>query len=84
MMDFFLMSKHSTVHENVLLNAKILFELIEEQKHIDELFNDYVKKENILLNLNVERILYLSLVFLYSVELIVVENNMVKKVKNDN
>ncbi|WP_235776438.1 hypothetical protein [Robertmurraya massiliosenegalensis] len=78
------MSKHSTVHENVLLNAKILFELIEEQKHIDELFNDYVKKENILLNLNVERILYLSLVFLYSVELIVVENNMVKKVKNDN
>lgn len=81
MMDFFLMSKHSTVHENVLLNAKILFELIEEQKHIDELFNDYVTKQNILLNLNLERILYLSLVFLYSMELIVIENNMVKKVK---
>lgn len=79
-MDFFLMSKHSTVHENVLLNAKILFELIEEQKHIDELFNDYVIKENILLNLNIERILYLSLVFLYSMGLIIVENNMVKKV----
>ncbi|MES5929950.1 hypothetical protein QCI77_28900 [Bacillus cereus group sp. MG9] len=74
------MSKHSTVHENVLLNAKILFELIEEQKHIDELFNDYVIKENILLNLNIERILYLSLVFLYSMGLIIVENNMVKKV----
>jgi hypothetical protein len=79
-MDFFLMSKHSTVHENVLLNAKILFELIEKQKHIDELFNDYVIKENILLNLNIERILYLSLVFLYSMGLIIVENNMVKKV----
>ncbi|MGG3586026.1 hypothetical protein ABEU81_26400 [Priestia megaterium] len=74
------MSKHSTVHENVLLNAKILFELIGDKKHIDELFNDYVVRENVLLNLNIERILYLSLVFLYSMELIVIENNMVKKV----
>lgn len=81
MMDFFLMSKHSTVHENVLLNAKVLFELIEEQKHIDELFNDYAKEQSILLNLNVERILYLSLVLLYSMELIELENNTVKKVK---
>ncbi|PGH68274.1 hypothetical protein CN890_18425 [Priestia megaterium] len=80
MMNFFLMSKHSTVHENVLLNAKILFELIGDKKHIDELFNDYVVRENVLLNLNIERILYLSLVFLYSMELIVIENNMVKKV----
>lgn len=79
-MNFFLMSKHSTVHENVLLNAKILFELIGDKKHIDELFNDYVVRENVLLNLNIERILYLSLVFLYSMELIVIENNMVKKV----
>ncbi|PGR28881.1 hypothetical protein COC52_07950 [Priestia megaterium] len=80
MMNFFLMSKHSTVHENVLLNAKILFELIGDKKHIDELFNDYVVRENVLLNLNIERILYLSLVFLYSMGLIVIENNMVKKV----
>ncbi|MGK9430215.1 hypothetical protein ACSSTO_09765 [Bacillus atrophaeus] len=79
-MDFFLMSKHSNVHENVLSNAKILFELIEEQKHIDELFNDYIIREKTFLNLNIERILYLSLVFLFSMELIVVENNLVKKV----
>jgi hypothetical protein len=80
-MDFFIMSKHSTVHENVLLNAKILFELIKEQKHIDVLFSDYAAEQNIYLNLNIERILYLSLVLLYSMELIVIENNMVKKVK---
>lgn len=79
-MNFFLMSKHSNIHENVLFNAKNLYELIQEEKHIDELFNDYAKGEGILLNLNIERVLYLSLVFLYSLDLIILKNNMVKKV----
>lgn len=79
-MNFFLISKHSNIHENVLFNAKKLYELVQEEKHIDELFNDYAKREGILLSLNIERILYLSLVFLYSLNLIILKNNMVKKV----
>lgn len=79
-MDFFLMAKHSNIHENVLYSAKRLYELIEQETHIDELFNDYSKRENILLNLNIERVLYLALVFLFSFDLIILENNIVKKV----
>lgn len=80
-MDFFITTKHSSVNENVLFTAKILFELIDGEKHVDELFNDFATHQKVILNLNMERILYLSLVFLYSIELIYIKNNTVKKVE---
>ncbi|MED3831934.1 hypothetical protein [Peribacillus frigoritolerans] len=83
-MNFFLLSKHKAIEENVLVSSKILYELIDDEKHIDELFMEYAKQQNIILNLNIERVLYLSLTFLFAFHLITVNNNMVKRIKNDN
>jgi len=78
-MNFFLMSKYQTVEENVLVTSKILYELLDKQKHIDQLFLEFARTRNIQLNLNIERILYLSLTLLFSFGLINLKNNLVIK-----
>jgi hypothetical protein len=84
-MNFFLMNKYQTVEENVLVTSKLLYELLDKEKHIDQLFLDFAQNRNMLLNLNIERVLYLSLTFLYSFDLIVLKNNLVMRTKtNDN
>jgi hypothetical protein len=83
-MNFFLLNKHQSIEENVIFTSKILYELLNNEKHIDELFQQFANEQQITLNLNVERILYLSLVLLYSFDLIVIKNNLVKRTDNDN
>ncbi|MED3821326.1 MULTISPECIES: ABC-three component system middle component 6 [Priestia] len=83
-MNFFTLNKHQSVEENVIVTSKIIYELLESEKHIDELFLEFAQMQEITLNLNIERILYLSLTFLYAFDLITVRNNMVKRNKNDN
>lgn len=84
-MNFFLMNKYQTVEENVLVTSKILYELLDKQKHIDQLFLEFSKKRNIILNLNIERVLYISLTFLFSFDLITLNNNLVMRTNvNDN
>lgn len=78
-MDYFLVSKHQTVEENILYSSKVLYQLLEKEKHIDELFLEYGTNRGIVLNLNVERVLYLALTFLFSIELIVINQNMIKR-----
>jgi len=73
------MSKYQTVEENVLVTSKILYELLDKQKHIDQLFLEFARTRNIQLNLNIERILYLSLTLLFSFGLINLKNNLVIK-----
>ncbi len=83
-MNFFLLSKHQSVEENVLVASKILYELIDKQKHIDQLFLEFAQKQGVVLNLNIERVLYLSLTFLYSLDLICLNNYLVSRTnKND-
>lgn len=83
-MNFFLINKHQTVEENVLVASKVLYELLPTQKHIDQLFLDFADRQEIKLNLNIERILYLSLAFLYAFDLISLKNNFViRKIEND-
>ena len=78
-MDYFMVSKHQAVEENILYTAKVLLESLDEEKHIDELFLMYAKLRDIVLNLNIERILYISLAFLYSFDLITIDQNMIKR-----
>ncbi|MBQ4901249.1 hypothetical protein KB559_20610 [Paenibacillus sp. Marseille-P2973] len=78
-LDYFLVSKHQIIEENVLFTSKTLYELLEKEQHIDELFLMYTRERDIILNLNMERILYLSLALLYSLSLIVVNQNMIKR-----
>lgn len=80
-MNFFLMNKYQTVEENVLVTSKLLYELLDKEKHIDQLFLEFAQNRNILLNLNIERVLYLSLTFLYSFDLIILKNNLVMRTK---
>lgn len=78
-LDYFLVSKHQIIEENVLFTSKTLYELLEKEQHIDELFLIYTRERNITLNINMERILYLSLALLYSLNLIAVNKNMIKR-----
>ncbi|PDY80147.1 hypothetical protein COK08_28450 [Bacillus cereus] len=81
-MRYFLLNKQSTVEENVLFTAKILYEQIGDSKlHIDELFLEFIKKQDITLNLNIERVLYLALTFLFTIGKIKFNDNMIERVE---
>ncbi|PFB99563.1 hypothetical protein CN282_18385 [Bacillus thuringiensis] len=81
-MKYFLLNKQSTVEENVLFTAKILYEQIGDSKlHIDELFLEFIKKQDITLNLNIERVLYLALTFLFTIGKIKFNDNMIERVE---
>ncbi|MGR5868386.1 hypothetical protein ACT7C5_13080 [Bacillus pacificus] len=62
-MDFFLLNKQFNLEDNVLWVAKTCYELLDQSYHLDELFNKYIEQEDVQLNLNLERILYLALSF---------------------
>lgn len=83
-MNFFLLNKHQSIEENVIFTSKSLYNLLGAEKHVDELFEEFANEQRITLNLNIERILYLSLTFLFSFELIEIKNNLVKRKDNDN
>ncbi|TKH06148.1 hypothetical protein FC678_23710 [Peribacillus simplex] len=79
-MNYFLLSKYRSVEENILFTAKILYELLgEKRQHIDQLFLDFASKQNITINLNVERILYLALTFLFSLGKVAFIENMIER-----
>ncbi|MGQ9335728.1 ABC-three component system middle component 6 [Bacillus paralicheniformis] len=77
------MHKYQSLEENLLYDAKVLYSLLDDnkQKHIDELFSEFAQRQGIELNVNIERVLFLSLSFLYSTGLITSDNNMIKRVK---
>ncbi|QSF42317.1 hypothetical protein ICR96_30255 (plasmid) [Priestia megaterium] len=78
------MSKYLSVEENVLFTAKVLFELIgNKRKHIDQLFLEFAQKQGITINLNIERILYLSLTFLYSLGKVTFNKNMIEVINDE-
>jgi len=81
-MNFFTMNKYQSLEENVLYDAKILYSLLEENEpqHIDELFSNFSKKQDVVLNVSIERVLFLALSFLYAMGLITSNSNMIKKV----
>lgn len=80
-MDCFLIGKYQSLDENILYTAKTLYELINKKMHIDELFYEYAQYRKITLSLNVEKTLYVSLCFLYSVDKIILKNNIISKVQ---
>ncbi|HDR7500784.1 hypothetical protein CN539_22100 [Bacillus toyonensis] len=79
-MNFFLLNKQFNLEDNILWVAKTCYELLDKAYYLDELFNKYIECENVQLNLNLERVLYLALSFLYSLELISIKNNKIEKV----
>lgn len=82
-MNFFTMNKYQSLEENLLYDAKVLYSLLEDNKpkHIDELFSEFAKKQGVVLSVSIERVLFLSLSFLYSTGLITSDSNMIKRAK---
>lgn len=82
-MNYFLLTKYRSVEENVLFTAKVLYELLEtKNKHVDQLFLEFSNKQGITINMNVERILYLALTFLFSLGKITINENMIEKLED--
>lgn len=81
-MSFFLINKYQNPNDNILFASKILLELLDEEKHIDELFNNFSIETNSELNINLERTLFLSITFLYSLNIVSLENNFIKRNEN--
>lgn len=82
-MNFFTMHKYQSLEENLLYDAKVLYSLLDDYKpkHLDEVFSEFAETQGIVLNVNIERVLFLSLSFLYSMGLITSDSNMIKRVK---
>lgn len=78
-MDYFLLSKHQSINENIGFSSMILYNLLETQKHIDVLFREYCVLRNTDVNVNLERTLLMSLTFLYSLGKVTINNNMVMR-----
>lgn len=79
-MDYFLMNKYQSIEENIMYVSMKLYKLLDKQElHIDQLFEQYSINEDIQLNMVLEKVLYLSLTFLYSIDKIILKNNMVKR-----
>lgn len=76
-MDCFKIGKYQLVEENVLYTARVLYDFLEQKKHVDELFVEYSKYNNIRLSINVEKTLFLSLTFLFALGKIKIENNLI-------
>jgi len=75
-MDYFKIGKYQLVEENIPYTAKILYELLDKKKHVDQLFEDFSKTNNIQLSINVEKILFLSLTFLFALGKVKVEKDL--------
>lgn len=82
-MNFFTIHKYQSLEENLLYDAMVLYSLLDynKSKHLDELFSEFAQRKGIVLSVNVERVLFLALTFLYSLGLITSDSNMIKKVK---
>ncbi|MBC5996515.1 hypothetical protein EAI30_05350 [Romboutsia ilealis] len=78
-MDYFTISKYQTIEENIPYSSMILYNILDKEMHIDELFTEYTRLNNITLNLNVERVLLLCLTFLYSIGKIELTNKYIKR-----
>ncbi|MDF2882772.1 MAG: YydC [Clostridiaceae bacterium] len=78
-MNYFNITKYQTVEENIPYSSMVLYKLLSEKMSIDELFKKYALENNIVLNLNLERILLLCVTFLYSIQKIKLNNNLIER-----
>lgn len=78
-MDYFLLTKHQSINENIGFSSMVLYNLLETEKHVDVLLQEYYVLRNTDDNVNLERTLLMSLAFLYSLGKVTVNNNMVMR-----
>ena len=79
-MDNFKLSKYQTIHDNIPYMAQIAYKLIDSEISIDELLQKYEVHTDLKLSINLEKIIYLALMFLYAIGKIQITNGLIKKV----
>ena len=81
MIDFFKFNKYHSINENIPYTAMKLYNLLNNPVHIDVLFKSYTDETGLDLSINLERLLYLSMMFLFSVGLIEKDGCLIRRAK---
>lgn len=81
LIDCFKVNKYQSIDEHILYIAMNIYKILEKPQHIDVIFDKYSKESGIELSLNLERLLYLALTFLFSVGMVDIDGNMVRRIK---
>ncbi|MCQ2016029.1 hypothetical protein [Clostridium butyricum] len=78
-MDYFKLTKHQLIDENIAYTAMCLYKLIDREMYLDELFQKYVNSKDTKLSSAIEKTLLLSLAFLFGLGKIdIIENIIVR------
>lgn len=76
-MDYFKLTKHQVIDENIAYTAMCLYKLIDRDMYLDELFQKYVNNKGTQLSCAIEKTLLLSLTFLFALGKINIIENMI-------
>lgn len=80
LIDCFSINKYQSVDENIPYIAMKLYKLIERPISVDKLFEKYSNINEIELSLNLERLLFLAMTFLFSMGLTDLSDNLVRRI----
>ncbi|MDU4414949.1 hypothetical protein GKD08_09090 [Paeniclostridium sordellii] len=76
-MNYFKLTKHQVIDENIAYTAMYLYKLIDREMHLDELFQKYVNSKGTQLSSAIEKTLLLSLTFLFGLGKINIIESMI-------
>lgn len=79
LIDCFKMNKYQSIDENIPYIGMKIYNMLDKPEHIDVLFEKYSKENNIDLSINLERLLYLAITFLYALEIIEADDKFVRR-----
>lgn len=80
LIDCFSINKYQSVDENIPYIAMKLYKLVERPISVDKLFEKYSRINQIELSLNLERLLFLAMTFLFSIGLTDLRDNLVRRI----
>jgi hypothetical protein len=82
-MDLYKTNKYQSKYENIIYVSKLLYTLINRPIEIDTLFNKFAKKTGETINSEYEHTLMLSLCFMFSIGMIEITNEKIRRCNND-
>lgn len=75
-MQYFKVNKYSSLDENPLFIAKKVYELIlEKDKSLNDIIDEYSKKYEVNIGVNMESSLYLAITFLFATDRLVMKKD---------
>ena len=81
LIDCFKVNKYQSIDEHIPYIAMKIYNIIDKPQHIDVIFDKYSRESSIALSLNLERLLYLALTFLFSIGMVDIDGNMIRRIK---